>query len=294
VLDDAHNDSSPEKGSPLCLACGLCCQGALHTYAALEPDEIALAIQLRLSLYPNHWTPEGFYLPCAYFQENRCSIYPKRPKVCASYQCELLQNYLQGQVSYDESISIIESAKHLISVIQQQIGAVDASKSIWQQIADFFEGQGINKETESFRYTNAELLLNEQQLAFNCCHFEKREDNVQLSLHHSSDSEIAQKAIQAAWQRLWRPSAHVRYGDQQGDVVVSNLKTGVTFALNGVSADMWQALIAHDNLDDVVNVLLEKYNIDETTVRSDLYAFIKELLARGVMEASDDTSPDPL
>ena len=50
VKDQADQSQSLSKGSQLCTQCGLCCTGALHHFAVLEPDELEFARELGLTL----------------------------------------------------------------------------------------------------------------------------------------------------------------------------------------------------------------------------------------------------
>ncbi len=52
-----------------------------------------------------------------------------------------------------------------------------------------------------------------------------------------------------------------------------------------MAATMWSALMEHGNLDDVIQTLLEQYEIDEKTLRDDLWGFVEELVARGVLDS---------
>ena len=265
------------------MACGLCCQGLRHKYAALETDEIPWAERFDLGLHPGDGAPtEGFTLPCMLHQNGSCWAYKTRPGACSSYRCGLLRAYLQNQISMDDARSIVADTKDLIDTIQLSIGHTNSPSSIWQQKADFLAGQGANRETAAGRHVHAELLLAEQQLAFICRHFEKPED-AQLAPEHRPRAKVVQKAMQSARQRSWKPSAHVRHSERGSDMVIVDLSTGVTSALHGVSADMWLALMAHENLDDVMEALLAQYEIDEKTLREDLWGFVEELAARGVL-----------
>lgn len=67
------------------------------------------------------------------------------------------------------------------------------------------------------------------------------------------------------------------------EIVVANLDTGVYFALNEVSARVWALLREVPSLDAVVSTLLTEYEIDETTVRTDLEGLIEQFKQHGLM-----------
>ncbi|HJU76527.1 MAG TPA: YkgJ family cysteine cluster protein [Sphingomicrobium sp.] len=102
---------TPSIGSQLCTKCGLCCTGALHDRAVLEPEELEFARDLGLEVQT-----EGrlaFALPCKYLQGCSCSIYSNRPKVCARYQCQLLDDVQQANVSLDAALEHVRVAKRM-------------------------------------------------------------------------------------------------------------------------------------------------------------------------------------
>jgi hypothetical protein len=97
----------------LCLVCGLCCQGIVHSHAALDTSELDLAreLSLRVDMFEDG---TGFHLPCPQYQGDRCATYQRRPHACANYQCELLQRFLGGGVSLEDSLSLITQAKVML------------------------------------------------------------------------------------------------------------------------------------------------------------------------------------
>jgi hypothetical protein len=80
-----------------------------------------------------------------------------------------------------------------------------------------------------------------------------------------------------------RPTAHVLFGDLGNQIVVGNVKTGQSYALQAVAAAMWRALIAHGNLEDAAEALWQEYDVHAATLRADLRMFITELLARDLL-----------
>ena len=103
-------------GSTLCTACGLCCTGALHNFAVLEPEEIDFARGIGLTLRTEG--RPGFALPCPYLQNSSCTIYADRPKVCARYKCGLLDRFEAGEVTLAAAIAIVGDAKELVDRVQ--------------------------------------------------------------------------------------------------------------------------------------------------------------------------------
>ena len=98
-------------GSALCTQCGLCCTGALHNAAVLDPDEIAAARALGLPVLDRD--KPGFALPCPRLDGTICTIYGSRPRVCGRYKCQLLQDLEAGAVDLDEALDKVGVAKGL-------------------------------------------------------------------------------------------------------------------------------------------------------------------------------------
>jgi hypothetical protein len=104
---------SPD-GSALCLACGLCCEGVLHTYAIATPVDIRRLRKLGLKVEPfgNH---DGFRLPCPLYKDHRCSVYPPRLHACQSYRCDVLSQCLAGHLTLAEGKALVEGARALLA-----------------------------------------------------------------------------------------------------------------------------------------------------------------------------------
>jgi hypothetical protein len=85
-----------------------------------------------------------------------------------------------------------------------------------------------------------------------------------------------------------RPSTHVLFGEYRGNIVVGNLETKASFSLTGVAADMWRAVVEHGNFEAAVVALSREYEVDEGTLRADLRDFVEDLLARDLLDQSDD------
>lgn len=101
----------------LCLACGLCCVGVVHTRVLLAADELALAHELELHV-AEFEEGTGFHLPCPQHREGRCAAYQRRPQACVHYQCELLQRCLEGEVTIEYALSLVRQAKRMLNQLQ--------------------------------------------------------------------------------------------------------------------------------------------------------------------------------
>lgn len=64
------------------------------------------------------------------------------------------------------------------------------------------------------------------------------------------------------------------YGDE---AVLLNMNNEIYYALNGTAIGFWQAINKVDSYDDAVQELLNQYDVDEATLRTDLDEFLGQL-----------------
>ncbi|HVN30362.1 MAG TPA: PqqD family protein [Thermoanaerobaculaceae bacterium] len=79
-----------------------------------------------------------------------------------------------------------------------------------------------------------------------------------------------------------------RVGDE---VAVLGLDRAVYFGLNPVGARIWELVQKPVRLDRVAEAIVAEYEVDESTVRSDLMELVERLLAEGLLELRDGTAP---
>ena len=101
--------------SALCTECGLCCTGALHNFAVLDPEEIDYARSIGLTLRTKG--KPGFALPCPKLSGSCCSIYGERPKVCRRYKCALLNGLEAGLIGFDAAATTVAGARQLFDQV---------------------------------------------------------------------------------------------------------------------------------------------------------------------------------
>jgi len=104
----------------LCRTCGLCCVGVVHSHAALDPSELDLAreLSLRVDTFDDG---VGFHLPCPQYHGDHCATYQRRPRACVDYKCELLQRFLAGQVTLEDSLSLVAQVKEMLDKLWAQL-----------------------------------------------------------------------------------------------------------------------------------------------------------------------------
>jgi hypothetical protein len=83
------------------------------------------------------------------------------------------------------------------------------------------------------------------------------------------------------------------YQPLEDEVVLLNMKDQRYFGLNDIGSDMWKLLIEHKDVEPVVNLLCADYEVEEATVRSDLETLMRQLIAAGLLKASEVPSQGP-
>jgi Fe-S-cluster containining protein len=106
-----------EHSSALCLACGLCCIGALHGTVEVKAEDVAPVRSLGLTVEPvdGQAGQHGFRQPCPLYLDDRCSVYGRHPRSCHEYRCALLKKLAAGEVELGAALSVVHEAKSLIA-----------------------------------------------------------------------------------------------------------------------------------------------------------------------------------
>lgn len=102
-----------EQESTLCLACGLCCTGALHRAVEVKPEHVTLVRSLGLRVEDVNGQP-AFRQPCPLYLGDRCTVYDRRPPSCQEFRCALLRTYADGRVSLETATALAREARSLI------------------------------------------------------------------------------------------------------------------------------------------------------------------------------------
>jgi len=139
----------------LCLACGLCCQGYLHSKAALGDMERSRAEMLNMEISEK----KGkffFVLPCPHHRRNFCTIYEDRFNVCRRYECALLEKWSCGEVSWDSALETIETLRARFQQIKSKSPVplpsltIKSLSDVVRQIKEDPESPGIREEHREF------------------------------------------------------------------------------------------------------------------------------------------------
>jgi len=117
-----QTDTAPKQEQEICVECGFCCDGTMFVYAVLNPGEKGcLPERIEENVF-SEGERDYFRMPCRYF-EDRCTIYDrKRADVCGSYRCQLLNDFSEEKISFDQAMEMVEKANEVRSELLDQYG----------------------------------------------------------------------------------------------------------------------------------------------------------------------------
>ena len=103
--------------APLCVGCGLCCDGTIFEHAVVTPGEEPrlLAHGMKLAVRKERTV---FLQPCRYASCGHCLNYEDRFDICRSFRCELLKRYESGEIDPSEARATIHEALELVSKVR--------------------------------------------------------------------------------------------------------------------------------------------------------------------------------
>jgi hypothetical protein len=158
-------ESAEPNGSPLCLSCGLCCSGVLHSHAVVKPEEITFARALGLTIRAFQNVP-GFLLPCHLHRERGCSVYGgRRPAICVGYECDLLRRYLVGALTLEQCAVVVQRVRELLGDVIPWLPTGYSFARLRQELDESWDSErGVFGSVE-WRRANPELLLAITKLA---------------------------------------------------------------------------------------------------------------------------------
>lgn len=70
--------------------------------------------------------------------------------------------------------------------------------------------------------------------------------------------------------------------DNEG--VLLNLATGYYFRLNQVGTFIWPLISKENNLGDIVNRVVDRFDVSQRQAKSDIHDFIEQLLAENLIQ----------
>jgi len=120
-------EKAPIKEQEICVECGFCCDATLFVHAVLNPGEKGnLPERIEENVF-SKGDRDYFRQPCRYF-EGRCTIYDrKRADVCGSYRCQLLKDFSEEKISFDQAMEMVEKAMEVRNELLDQYGKLSGS-----------------------------------------------------------------------------------------------------------------------------------------------------------------------
>ena len=72
-----------------------------------------------------------------------------------------------------------------------------------------------------------------------------------------------------------------------GEVVILDIERGLYYGLDAVGAALWARLQSPSRLDDLVDHVVDHYDVDRPTAQADIQSLLQEMLALGLIERDD-------
>ena len=122
MIDKTNDFESTKDSSTLCLTCGLCCDGTLIGFVALDTEELP---RLKKIMSIEEANNSGFLLqPCKSYC-NGCTIYLERPTACDKYNCKLLDAVEEQEIPLNEAIKVTDEVKAMQTAIIEKVALLD-------------------------------------------------------------------------------------------------------------------------------------------------------------------------
>jgi len=151
--------TTPHPGSDattLCLACGFCCDGTLHTYTVLLLEEVDAATDVGLVVDVVHDKP-AFRQPCTMFRDGSCSIYERRPHVCRRYECALLKRTMGGEITLEQALRVAGIAQKQFGVFRSRVPDAASFMRFLKALEADADAAGANAAQSENQSTDAVL-----------------------------------------------------------------------------------------------------------------------------------------
>lgn len=150
--------------SNICVPCGICCDGTALGFVLLEPDDLP---RLREVMDIEEGEKTGvFFQPCVKHKGGCCSIYEKRPKACAKFECGLLASIDQQELEVDAAMDVIELVKQKRKDIEKTLATLSIefkSQAFYLKIMELKKWMFNNPSPSTFEKENGELIADLHQ-----------------------------------------------------------------------------------------------------------------------------------
>jgi hypothetical protein len=101
---------------------------------------------------------------------------------------------------------------------------------------------------------------------------------------------LTEKLMRCPVPRYVKPSREVLFQRLNDGSVLLDLVSEQYIGLDPVATNIWLLLVEDGNTEKVIVQMLEKYDVDEETLRNDVANFIEELQAEGLVQLEAEPS----
>lgn len=146
--------SETNREQELCKRCGFCCDDTLFLHANAKPKEV-LPPEMEEIVEKGK---RSFRLPCSYFN-GVCTIYhQKRPAICGTFTCAVLDDFTAGEIEFAAAAQLIERIQSQKARLRQLLVGY-CGETLTEQYDEFRRQHADRKNTPEFRLQHKELLM---------------------------------------------------------------------------------------------------------------------------------------
>ena len=124
-------------GEQLCLACGLCCDGALFGHVRLgagDDGRRLKALGLPVSTSRSKTPLVRFPQPCeALCADRTCRVYAERPAQCRAFECGVFQRFSSGRIPLAKALRLVKQARlraNRVRALLRELGDTEEHRSL--------------------------------------------------------------------------------------------------------------------------------------------------------------------
>ncbi len=79
-------------------------------------------------------------------------------------------------------------------------------------------------------------------------------------------------------------SSGIVWSDLDGDTVLLDAEAGMYYTLNEVAASVWDKIDGKRAIGEILDLMLEEYDVDRPTLEKDLEGLVADLLDKGLVQ----------
>jgi len=265
----------------ICIECGLCCDGSMFKHAGIDKsDDMIFLKQTGFESVIDH-DKLFFHLPCKGQEGKRCLLYhdARRFKVCKTFQCKLLKQYLSGDITYSTAMSVIQE----ILVRRQSVKAFSEilhtdhhsrEPSLFSFIRELY--QSGKMEDPAFRKTYSKQILD-------CFIFRELLKRSFYKKNNVDEKKKRKKEVYIMEQKVIANPVIVLREDFDDWAILFDPDTGEGFGLDPISVLIWKQLDGKHTIDDIVANLQDVCDETPPEAVAHVTDFIATLMEKGLV-----------